>query len=66
MDEDGAWADVSGGQTYANVFVLDEQGASGQWVNQLTNDAIVLIFPAPDATVDARVAIRSHYRGTYN
>ena len=65
MDADGNWSQVPGGAAYNNVFNLEEQGAGGQWVNPLLEGDVVLIFPAPDATVDAWVCTRSHYRGTY-
>ena len=65
MDEDGNWSSVGGGEVYNNVFNLEEQGAGGQWVNPLVVGDVVLIFAAPDPTVDAFVCTRSHYRGTY-
>lgn len=65
MDVDGAWTTVAGGAAYNNVFNLEEQGAGGQWVNPLVDGDVVLIFAAPDPTVDAYVCTRSHYRGTY-
>lgn len=65
MDADGNWSTVGGGEVYNNVFNLEEQGAGGQWVNPLVVGDVVLIFAAPDPTVDAFICTRSHYRGTY-
>ena len=65
MNADGSWSHMSGGQSYNNVFNIEEQGHGGQWVNPLYTGDVVLICAAPDPTVDAFVCTRSHYRGTY-
>ena len=65
MDIDGVWSIVPGGFAYNNVFNLEEQGIGGQWVNPINNGDVVVIYSAPDPSVDAFICQRSHYRGTY-
>jgi hypothetical protein len=65
MDADGNWAELVDGAAYDNLFNIEEQGAGGQWVNPLLVGDVVIVYPAPDPSVDAFVCSRAHYRGTF-
>lgn len=61
---DGVWDTVTDGAQYYNLFLVEEQGSGGEWVNPLNVGDVVTVFAA-DEDGNLFVGTRCHYRGTY-